>query len=201
MQISITGNKLDIGESLTAHIEGALEVIVSKYFGSAIDGTVVLSREGPQFRADITVHIGRGIQVRSRDTADDAYAAFDVAAAHLAKRLRRYKRRLRDHHKARADVPVETGAGAGDAGLDYTIAAPTTADDDDRPHENNPMVIAEDALAIEQLSVSEAVMRMDLADLPAMVFHSARDGALNVVYRRGDGNIGWVDPTAGERKS
>ena len=96
MQISITGNKLDIGESLTAHIEDALEVIVSKYFGSAIDGSVVVSREGPQFRADITVHIGRGIQVRSRDTADDGYAAFDVAAAHLAKRLRRYKRRLRD---------------------------------------------------------------------------------------------------------
>ena len=198
MQISITGNKLDIGESLTAHIEDALEAIVSKYFGSAIDGSVVLSREGPQFRADITVHIGRGIQVRSRDTADDGYAAFDVAAAHLAKRLRRYKRRLRDHHRERADVAVD--AGEVEAGLDYTLAAPNTAQDDERAHQQNPMVIAEDALAIERLSVSEAVMRMDLADLPAMVFRNARDGTLNVVYRRGDGNIGWVDPTAGERK-
>ncbi len=193
MQISITGNKIDIGESLTAHIEDALDMTVSKYFGSAMDGSVVLSREGSQFRADVTVHIGRGIQVRSGDTADDAYAAFDVAVAHLAKRLRRNKRRLRDHHKNK-------GGAAAEAALDYTIAAPSTAADDGGLDGDNPVVIAEDALTIERLSVSAAVMRMDLADVPAMVFRNARDGALNFVYRRADGNIGWVDTSSGERK-
>ncbi len=192
MQISITGNKIDIGESLTAHIEDGLAHAVSKYFGNAIDGTVVLAREGYRFRADVTVHIGRGIQVRAGETADDAYAAFDIAAAHLAKRLRRHKRRLRDHHKSREDVTVDEA----EAALHYTLPAPGTMEGKAELHGENPVVIAETTTAIERLSVSEAVMRMDLADAPALVFRNARDGELNFVYRRADGNIGWVDPKA-----
>ena len=193
MQISITGNKIDIGQSLTAHIEDGLAGAVSKYFGNAIDGSVVLAREAHQFRADITVHIGRGIQVRAGETADDAYAAFDIAAAHLAKRLRRHKRRLRDHHKSREDVTVGETV---EAALHYTLPAPGTLEGKAELHGENPIVIAETTTAIERLSVSEAVMRMDLADVPALVFRNARDGELNFVYRRADGNIGWVDPKA-----
>ena len=192
MQISITGNKIDIGESLTAHIEDGLESAVSKYFGNAIDGSVVLAREGHKFRADVTVHIGRGIQVRAGETADDAYAAFDIAAAHLAKRLRRHKRRLRDHHKSREDVTVDGTIEA----AHYTLPAPGTMEGKAELQGENPVVIAESTTAIERLSVSEAVMRMDLADAPALVFRNARDGELNFVYRRADGNIGWVDPKA-----
>ena len=101
MQINISGQQLDVGEALRSHINDALEGIVEKYFGQAIDASVVLSRERFTVRADIAIHIGRDIYVRAHESADDAYAAFDVAAAHLGKRLRRHKRRLRDHHAAR----------------------------------------------------------------------------------------------------
>jgi ribosomal subunit interface protein len=104
MQISITGHHIDIGNALRDHIEDSLAAAVEKYFGDAIEATVVISRESHQFRADIAVHVFRGLHVRGHDDADDAYAAFDIAAAHIAKRLRRHKRRLRDHHNTERDA-------------------------------------------------------------------------------------------------
>ena len=192
MQISITGKQIDIGDALRDHISDALDDMVGKYFGNAIDATVVVSRDGQLYRADVGVHVGRGIQVRSHEAADDVYAAFDVAAAHLAKRLRRNKRRLRDHHQGeRADSAVL-------AAQQYVIASPTPdSDDDDAASDGSnadPVIIAEQPTTIETLSVSEAVMRMDLADAPALMFRDARSGALNVVYRRHDNNIGWINP-------
>jgi hypothetical protein len=127
--------------------------------------------------------------VRGRETADDAYAAFDIAAVHLGKRLRRHKRRLRDHHanqRTAAAVPAQQYILAGyqtDTDLDGGEAAG-----------DNPVIIAEDTTHIEELTVSEAVMRMDIADLPALMFRNAGTGGLNVVYRRADGNVGWIDP-------
>lgn len=188
MQIFVTGQHLDIGDTLRGHIEDALTATVDKYFGDAIEATVVLSRESHQFRADISVHIIRGLHVRGHDVADDAYAAFDIAAAHLGKRLRRHKRRLRDHHATqRAMQPAQQ----------YVIAG---YDGDGEPQEavgDNPVIIAEDTTHIEELTVSEAVMRMDIADVPALMFRNAGSGGLNVVYRRADGNVGWIDPANG----
>jgi ribosomal subunit interface protein len=192
MQINISGQQLDVGDALRAHISESLEATVEKYFGEAIDASVVLSRDRFLIRADVAIHIGRGIYVRAHESADDAYAAFDVATAHLGKRLRRYKRRLRDHHAAREQ--------AESARAQQYILAPNEpmADDDEvvGEHGDNPVIVAEDQTVIENLTVSEAVMRMDLADVPAMVFRNAGSGGLNVVYRRADGNVGWIDPGA-----
>ncbi|MFQ5971588.1 MAG: ribosome hibernation-promoting factor, HPF/YfiA family [Alphaproteobacteria bacterium] len=187
MQISITGKQFDVGANLRQHVETALFAIVEKYFGSAIEAHVVISREAHFYRAHLTVHVGRGIQVHAQEASDDAYAAFDVAAAHLGKRLRRHKRRLRDHHKSRnGNDAVEVSS--------YVLAGPTALDGDDGASNDHPVVIAETTTNIERLSVSEAVMRMDLADLPTMMFRNAGHGGLNVIYRRSDGNIGWIDP-------
>ncbi len=132
-----------------------------------------------------------GIRLRSHEAAADTYAAFDMATEHLSKRLRRYKRRLRDHHTGKPrDEPTATVA------QQYVLAPEPESEDDhsDAAAGENPIVIAEATTEIESLTVSEAVMRMDLADLSAMVFHNAAHGGLNVVYRRADGNIGWIDP-------
>ena len=192
MQINISGHQLDVGSSLRSHITDSLDAVVEKYFGQAVDASVVLSRERFRVRADVAIHIGRDIYVRAHETADDAYAAFDVAAAHLRKRLRRHKRRLRDHHAARES--------AESARAQQYILAPyePVAEEADEVGENgdHPVIVAEDQTLIENLTVSEAVMRLDLADVPAMVFRNAGNGGLNVVYRRSDGNIGWIDPGA-----
>jgi len=191
MQISVTGKQLDMGAALREHIVDALNDIVEKYFDKAIDASVVMSHEKHRFRADLAVHVGRGIMVRARDEADDAYAAFDLAAVHLGKRLRRHKRRLRHHHAREASGPAEVA-------MSYVLAAPGpetgTASEDETTTADHPVVIAEDDARIEQLTVSEAVMRMDLADLPALMFRNAAHDRLNVIYRRPDGNIGWIDP-------
>lgn len=206
MQISVTGKQLEVGDSLRGHIEQSLVAVVDKYFGNAIEAGVVLSREAHLVRADVAVHIGRGIQVRSHQASADAYAAFDVATEHLSKRLRRYKRRLRAHHGTRhqdggyATVADQYVLAPDSDEMEVSpsaIAGEHPAADNpagDNPAGDNPIVIAEQKTNIERLTVSEAVMRMDLADLSAMVFHNAAHGGLNVVYRRADGNIGWIDP-------
>lgn len=190
MQVSVTGHQIDIGSALRSHIEESLEATVEKYFGDAIEATVVISRERQQFRADVAVHVFRGLHVRGHDSADDAYAAFDIAAVHVGKRLRRHKRRLRDHHANPRDtegLPAQQYVLAGYEPEDETESA--------EPKGDNPVIIAEDTTHIDELSVSEAVMRLDIADLPALMFRNAGSGRLNVVYRRPDGNVGWIDPT------
>ncbi|MGE0254540.1 MAG: ribosome-associated translation inhibitor RaiA [Alphaproteobacteria bacterium] len=193
MQITVTGKQIDVGDSLRSHIGESLDGIVDKYFGTAIEAAVVMSREGHLFRADVAVHIARGIKVQGHDTADDAYTAFDIAAAHLAKRLRRHKRRLRDHNPR--------GGGAATPAQQYVLAGPASepvqATGAGAEGGDAPVVIAEQSLAIDSMSVSEAVMRLDLEDSPALMFRNAGTGTLNVVYRRPDGNIGWIDPSNG----
>lgn len=181
-----------MGDALRGHIEDAIADTSDKYFADAIDATVVLSRESFLTRATINMHVGRGIHVQAHEEADDPYVAFDIALAHLAKRLRRHKRRLRDHHKERETVEAARTA-------EYVIA-PLPDDDDtseDAGNNDNPVIIAENQTSIETLTVSEAVMRMDLADAPALVFRNAKHDGLSVVYRRADGNVGWID-TSGD---
>jgi ribosomal subunit interface protein len=185
MDISIKGKRLDVGDALRSHVEDRLATAVSKYFLKAHDANVTISREAHFFRADISVHPLRGVLVQGRSNADDAYAAFDSALEHIAKQLRRYKRRLNDKHKGRAPeeaIPAQQ----------YTLAP--ESGEDELPEEGQPAIIAELPTEIATLSVSEAVMRMDLADVPALMFKNRANGGLNVVYRRPDGNIGWIDP-------
>ncbi len=188
MQVSVTGKGLQVGEALQEYVHSALVGIVEKYFGNAIDAEVVVSREGSMFRTDVSVHVGRGIQLRGHETGGDVYSAFDAAAAHLDKRLRRHKRRLRDHHNSRD--------GQSTAARSYVLAEEPEEDSDafGDLDSDNPTVVAERTVDIESMSVSQAVMRLDLGQLPLKLFRNARHGGLNVVYRRSDGHIGWIDP-------
>ncbi len=185
MQLTVKGKQLDVGEALRAHVTANLSTVTAKYFPRPIEATVVFSREKHRFRADVSVHAGRNVLLQSIGEADDPYRAFDGASAHMAKRLRRYKRRLvDDHHKPGAAAAPPEPARA------YVLAVPEG--EDEAPAE--PVVIAEIATEIDSLTVGEAVMRLDLGELPALMFRNRAHGGLNLVYRRGDGNVGWVDP-------
>lgn len=185
MQLSINGKQLDIGAALQEYIEDQLTAVVGKYFENPQDGHVTVSKQGSDIRADVSVHVGKGIMLQGHATAGDAYAAFDEAAEHVGTRLRRYKRRLRDHHKDRSDDYDTLPA------LQYVLAAEgeETADEPDQP-----IIVAEMETVIEELTPGDAVMRMDLANASALMFRNVSHGGLNMIYRRADGNIGWVDP-------
>ncbi len=192
MDVSIQGKQLDVGDTLRDHVESNLKSNVKKYFNSALDCRVVLSHEGRTFQASIAVHAARGILMKSGGDAGDPYAAFDVALSRITKQLRRYKRKLNDHHKGR-------GADEHTAAQYSVIAA---ADENEEvPADAQPLIVAEMPTRIATLSAGEAVMRMDLADEPIMMFRNRAHGGLNVVYRRADGNIGWIDPSGADKPS
>jgi ribosomal subunit interface protein len=193
MQISVKGKQIDVGDALREHVEFALEAAVEKYFENALEAHVAFSREGPMFRSDISVHVGRGIQLQGHATTDNAYSAFDTAAEHIDKRLRRYKRRLRDHHKSVTGERL--------VAQQYILAEESETVEAEPEADTQPVVIAEMETEILTLTVSEAVMRMDLANLPTLMFRNKAHGGLNVVYRRLDGNIGWIDPQTSSGKS
>jgi len=194
MQLTVTGKQTDIGDALRRHAESSLGSILDKYFKTAIEAHVVLSKEAHLSRVEISIHIGRGIVVNARAAASEAYAAFDAAAERLAKQLRRYKRRLRDHH-AKAREP----AAASERAMDYVLAPIGEDETDGEEVETDgangaPAVIAEMSTELPNLTVGEAAMRIDLAEAPVLLFRNRSHGELNLVYRRVDGNIGWIDP-------
>ena len=195
MQLTVTGKQTEIGEALRRHVEASLGAILGKYFKTAIEAHSVLSKEAHLSRVEISIHIGRGIVVNAHASASEAYAAFDAAAERLAKQLRRYKRRLRDHH-AKGREP----AGVSERAMDYVLA-PVADEEEVGGRESEigdvngaPAVIAEMSTELPSLTVGEAAMRMDLAEAPVLLFRNRSHGELNLVYRRADGNIGWIDP-------
>jgi ribosomal subunit interface protein len=207
MQLTVTGKQVDVGDALRRHVETTLEALLGKYFRTAIEAHAVFSRDGHLVRADVSLHVGRGIVVNSGAAAPEHYVAFDSAAERLAKQLRRYKRRLRDYHgMARGTETPETLETAQSFVLapfeDLSEAEDEAEDDEAAVAEREgaaPVVIAEMSTELPQLTVGEAVMRLDLADAPALLFRNRAHGELNLVYRRGDGNIGWIDPAAAAR--
>jgi len=190
MNLTVKGKHIDVGDALRGHVEEQLTAVTEKYFSNPIDATVVFAHEAHLYRADISVRVGRGIMLQSSAEATDIYPAFDAAAEKVGKRLRRYKRRLRDHHL--------NGAMAAAADAEQLPARQYVIDADhsDSDASNEPVVVAEMETTIETMSVAEAVMRMDLAELPALMFRSGSHGGLNMIYRRPDGHVGWVDPKA-----
>lgn len=196
MQFTVTGKQMDVGDSLRRHIEKNVDRSVGKYFGSGIEAHAVLQREAHLFCCDLSVHIGRNILMQATEKDSDPYLAADRAAERIAKRMRRYKSRLKDHHQNGADRKVQGAMQA-----NYAILAAETDEVDGAaapegvdPHGGQPVVIAEMTTEIPTITVGEAVMRLDLTDSPALMFRNSAHGGLNVVYRRCDGNIGWVDP-------
>lgn len=184
MRIAVQGKQMDVGDSLRTHIEDALKANTEKYFDKAVEGTVTVSKDKHLFKSDITVHVGKEIHVQGRGKAEDAYAAVDEGIERIAKQLRRYKRRLRDHNRDNEKLHAEAAQYTVFSGHDEEIAEEAAG----------PAIVAEVDKEIHKLAVADAVMRMDLADLPVLVFRNSANGNVNVVYRREDGNIGWIDP-------
>ena len=200
MQVTVEGQQMDVGEALTIHVEEKLEDINNKYFGRATDASVKFTPEGHAFvKVHIFIRVGKDIKVMAEDIETDAYAAFDIAAARIAKQLRRYKRKLRDHHDRTDNSPEIEALKA----RDYILAKQELEGEDIKDKDKQdadfeqagvPPIIAEVTTEIKTMSVSDAVMRMDLAHDNAFLFRNSKTNRLNLVYRRTDGNIGWIDP-------
>ncbi|MFC1673724.1 ribosome hibernation-promoting factor, HPF/YfiA family [Pseudomonadota bacterium] len=187
MDITVKGKQMDVGDALRSHTEDTLSTAVSKYFDRALDATVVFSKVNSGFHADIVVHAGRGVNVHGQGEAGDAYPALDSALERISKQLRRYHRKIVNHH---ANAPLDETAA-------YAILA--TSEEEEVAVEAHPAIVAEMEQNIATMSVSDAVMRLDLGNLPVVMFKNGSHGGLNVVYRRTDGNVGWIDPQAAEQ--
>ncbi|GGD21247.1 ribosome hibernation-promoting factor, HPF/YfiA family [Pyruvatibacter mobilis] len=192
MQVQVTGKHIDVGDALRVHVTDRLEAAAEKYLGRAIDAHVVFSKEGHEFQADCTLRLGHGVVMQSQARAGEIYSAFDGAADRMEKRLRRHKRRLKDHHAEGRPAPeeIELPARVLSGGEDE---AETDTASDNTGNDDQPVIIAETTKTLHRLSVGEAVMRMDLADAPFLLFKSGSNDAVSMVYRREDGNIGWVE--------
>jgi ribosomal subunit interface protein len=187
MRYQISGKQIDIGEALQTHVETELGTVLGKYAGRPTDAVVIFSKSAHEFVCEATIHLSTGLNAQARAHAPEIYAAFESCAEKLDKQLRRYKRRLKDHHKERSQPVEQSGASA------YILAA-SEDQDDNEPSSLQPMIIAEMETKIPSISVGEAVMQMELAGSRLLVFRNERHNGVNVVYRRDDGNIGWIDP-------
>lgn len=187
MRFQISGKQIDIGEALQTHVKAELGAAVEKYAERPTDANVIFSKSGHEFVCEATVHLSTGLTAQAKAHEPEIYAAFDSCSEKMEKQLRRYKRRLKDHHKDRTE-PVEfSGASS------YILASESDAEVAE-PETLQPMIVAEMETNIPSLSVGEAVMQMELAGAPVLVFRNEKKSGLNVVYRRDDGNIGWIDP-------
>lgn len=187
MRYQISGKQIDIGEALQTHVKTEMDEILSKYAGRPTEAYVVFSKSAHEYVCESVVHLSTGLNAQATGKATEIYAAFDASAEKMDKQLRRYKRRLKDHHRDRVQ-PVELS----DAGSYILESREETegAEHDDA----TPIIIAEMESKIPSLSVGEAVMQMEIASAPVLVFRNEKNNEVNVVYRREDGNIGWVDP-------
>jgi ribosomal subunit interface protein len=186
MRIQVSGKQMDIGDALRTHVEDRLTEAVGKYFDRPVEALVTFCREGHEFVADSSVHLPTGITVQATARADEVYACFEGAVDRMEKQLRRYKRRLRDHHRDRQSPIEAIGAPS------YILAGGDEAAEE--PETLQPVIVAEMETRVPVLSVGEAVMQMELAGAHLLVFRSTAHGGVNVVHRRDDGNIGWIDP-------
>ena len=190
MDIRISGHQVDTGDALKAHVQDRLQGIADKYFSRAISAEVTFGR-GPHdvgFRCDIVAHVMKGLILKGHHDGQEAHPAFDGAAEKIEKQLRRYMRRLKDRHAAQAIEVAELGA-YDNAG--YTLFAESTTEEEQA---DAPLIVAETRVDVPDASVGDAVMMLDLRNTAALLFRNSGTGAYNMVYRRGDGTIGWVEP-------
>lgn len=187
MALRISGKHMDVGDSLKGKIEDRVHEAVDKYFGHGFNGHVTLEKQGSFFDCDCLLNLDSGITLQSSAREPDAHAAFDRAAEKIEKRLRRYKRKLKDHHHGNQNDEF--------AAVAYSVMS-TPDEDEELPEDFAPLVVAESSISVRTQTVAMAVMQLELMDQPVNVFKNAANGEVNVVYRRTDGNIGWVDPSA-----
>ncbi len=189
MRYQITGKHIDIGEALQTHVKNELSSVVSKYAERPTDANIIFSKSAHEFVCEATVHLSTGLTAQAKAHATEIYTAFDECNAKMEKQLRRYKRRLKDHHRERSE-PVEL------FGASSYILAPEVEAEESEPKTLQPVIVAEMETNILSLSVGEAVMQMELTGAPVLVFKNEAKNGLNVVYRRDDGNVGWIEPQA-----
>jgi ribosomal subunit interface protein len=195
MSLRVSGKNMNIGEALRTHVNERLGAAAAKYFDGAMQGHVTIAPEGSGFRSDCTIHLASGITLQADGRAQEPYASFDQAAERIEKRLRRYKNRLKDHHQ-------RGGAASADGGdlvanyvlepLDEDSEAPTAL-------EFSPTIIAESSSRLSRMSVPAAVIELDLTGVAVFAFRHEVSERINIIYRRGDGNIGWIDFGSDER--
>ncbi|MEM8552200.1 MAG: ribosome-associated translation inhibitor RaiA [Pseudomonadota bacterium] len=185
MPLTITGKHMDVGDALRQRIDERVSQSLDKYFDGNHSGHVTLAKTGAGFEADCTLHLDTGVVLRASATAGDATHAFEQAAERIDKRLRRYKRRLKAHHHQ----PLDRVAPATEA----VLVGP--ADEDELEANYAPLVVAEAPTKIRTMTVGMAVLQLDLIEAPVLMFNNAANSTLNVVFRRSDGNVGWIDPS------
>jgi len=189
MHITVAGKQVDTGEALRTHVEYGLTTIAGKYFDHAMEARVTFSKVRSFFACDINFHAGRNLTMRGEGQAADAHRAFDQAAEHVGKRLRRYRRRMNEHSRGQAmeRMPQETTR-------EYRLREEVEDHAEEIRDATHAAVVAEPPTEILRLTVGDAAMHLDLGNLPVMLFRNSASGVLNVVYRRPDGHVGWLDP-------
>ena len=196
MTLRISGKSISVGEALRSRVSERTDEVLRKYFDGNYSGHITLSKDGFGFRTDCSLHLDSGITLEADSNATDAYASADQALVMIEKRLRRYKSRLKDRSARKTYAATAALAELNGGGLDapsYIIEAP---EGDDEVSEYSPVIIAEATKSLKRLSVSEAVMELDLTGAACIVFQHGSSGRVNIIYRRTDGNVGWVDPPA-----
>ena len=191
MTLRVSGKNLAIGESLRQHVQDKVQSVIGRYFDGQIVGHVVISTEGSWYRSDCSLHLSSGMNLQSEGKAQEPYASFEQAADRIERRLRRYNTRLKERH-----APPAPTVGNGDAArpmiANYMIEAPD--EEAEEAQDFSPVIVAEGSAPLKSLSVASAVVELDLTGAPVVVFQHAGSARVNVVYRRGDGAIGWIDP-------
>jgi ribosomal subunit interface protein len=189
MSLRISGKHMDIGDAFRARISERVGDAVEKYFDGGFKGHVTMEKSGARFTADCVIFLDSGMDLQASGQAYEPQAAFEAAADRIEKRLRRYKRRLKSHDAANGAYPGQR------SDIAYTIMAPVAGEDEEVPDDFAPAVVAESTVALKTMSVASAIIELDTKDSPVFVFRNAGNDEVNVVYRRADGNIGWIDPS------
>jgi ribosomal subunit interface protein len=197
MSLQVTGKNIRVGESFQSYVSDKLDAAIDKYLGQYLAAHVRVEKERGRFVTSCSVRVRTGLMLESSGEGTDAYASADAAFEHLEKRLRRYKRRLKNRHHAEGGNGVEApGVEVSDFVVELSDRIEAGVGKAKKQSDDNPLIIAENVRTLLSLPVSEAVMRLDLTEEPFLVFRNAVSGVVNVVYRRADGNIGWIDTGA-----
>ncbi|MEW9807433.1 ribosome hibernation-promoting factor, HPF/YfiA family [Mesorhizobium marinum] len=187
MSLRISGKHMEIGEAFRTRIQGRIDETIAKYFDGGFSGHVTVEKSGPRFSADCVIFLDTGMSLQAGGQAYDPQAAFEAASDRIETRLRRYKRKLRSYEGAPAGGNVDVA---------YRVMAPAAEEIEEVPEDFAPAIVAESTVSLTTMSVARAIVELDIKDSPVFVFRNAGNDQINIVYRRSDGNIGWIDPSA-----
>jgi ribosomal subunit interface protein len=193
MSLRISGKQMDVGDAFRTRIEGRIGEAVEKYFDGGFSGRVTVEKSGARYSADCMIHLDTGMALQATGQAQEPQGAFEAAADRIEKRLRRYKRRLKSYSPA-GSAPAETHHHSN------RVITPHAADEEEVADDYAPTVVAETTLALRSMSVADAVVELDMKDSPVFLFRNAGSERVNIVYRRPDGNIGWIDTSTAARQ-